>query len=144
MNRHALIEHLTRLGRFGLVGGLAACVDLGGMLALIELGAGPLVARAVALTAAMCVAWQLNRHFTFGASDRHIGEEAARYAVVAGLAAVTNYGVFAALLALVPGIWPLIAAIIGIGVSMWVSFFGFQRFAFSRRRSSLVNGQTKP
>lgn len=144
MNRHALIEQLTRLGRFGLVGGLAACVDLGGMLALIELGAGPLVARAVALTAAMFVAWQLNRHFTFGASDRHIGEEAARYAVVAGLAAITNYGVFAVLLALFPGMLPVIAAIVGIGISMWVSFFGFQRFAFSQRRSSLVNGHTEP
>ena len=144
MKRRALTDQLIRLGRFGLVGGLAACVDLGGMLVLIELGTGPLLARAVALTAAMLVAWQLNRHFTFGASDRHVGEEALRYAAVAGAAALTNYGVFAALLALFPAIWPVVAAMIGIAVSMWVSFFGFQRFAFSRRQSTYMSGQPKP
>lgn len=136
MNRDRLIEFLIRLGRFGVVGALAAVIDIGGMLMLISRGADPLVARAVALTVAMFVAWQLNRRFTFGASDRHPGEEATRYVVIAGLAAATNYGVFAALLALFPAMMPVLAAVLGIAISMWVSFFGFQVFAFSRRRSN--------
>jgi putative flippase GtrA len=139
MSRETLLQQATRFRRFVIVGVLTACVDIGVMQALLLAGLDPLAARAVSLPLAMVCAWRLNRSYTFGASDRSQPEEALRYAAVATLAALTNYLVFAGLLRLVPGIWPALAAACGIGTSMWVSFFGFQLFTFSRRDRTPAN-----
>jgi len=124
---------IHRLVRFGAVGMGAALIDLGGMQALIALGLPALAARAISLPAAMLVAWQLNRRFTFGASGRRRAVEGARYLLVASVAGLTNYLAFAGIVSAVPAVWPLLAAIVSTGISMWVSFFGFQRFAFAAR-----------
>lgn len=122
-----------KLQRFALVGLIAAGIDIGGMQALIALGAGTLLARAISLPLAMLAAWLMNRRFTFGASSRTRVEEALRYSAIAVLAAATNYLVFAALVTRFPELWPALAAALGIAISMWISFAGFQRFAFDRR-----------
>ncbi len=123
-----------RFARFVCVGALAALVDLGGLQLLVWLGSGPLVARAISLPLAMLTAWQLNRHFTFGASARHPAEEAARYACVASAATGVNYLLFAGLMTWQPGFWPPLAGACGIGVSMWISWFGLKAIAFGRAR----------
>lgn len=124
---------LGKLRRFVIVGGLSAIVDLGGMQALIALGLGPLMARAISLPLSMLTAFALNRAFTFGASGDSPAVELVRYAGVSGTAALVNFGVFAGILAVIPATPPIIAAAIGLGVSMWVSFFGYQYFAFAAR-----------
>ena len=124
---------VQRLLRFGAVGLAAALVDLGGMQALIVLGLPALAARAVSLPLAMLVAWQLNRRFTFAASRRAAAVEGARYMLVAAAAALTNYLVFAAAMSAIPIMWHVLAAIVSTSVSMWVSFLGFQRFAFAAK-----------
>ncbi len=139
MSRETLLRQIGRFRRFLIVGLVAAGVDIGVMQLLILAGGDPLAARAVSLPAAMFCAWRLNRRYTFDASGRSQAEEAVRYAIVAMLAALTNYLVFAALLDLRSGIWPALAAGAGIGTSMWVSFFGFQLFAFSQRRQDAAN-----
>ncbi|NBC20414.1 MAG: GtrA family protein [Alphaproteobacteria bacterium] len=139
MSRETLILQLARLRRFVIVGVLAAGVDIGLMQALILTGAPPLFARTVSLPVAMIVAWRLNRRFTFAASNRSQTGEALRYSAVAAAAALTNYTVFALLMALMPSIWPALAAAGGIATSMWVSFAGFQLFTFAPRREGRAN-----
>lgn len=133
MSRENLLRQLARLRRFILVGLIAAGVDIGVMQLLILAGGDPLAARAVSLPLAMFCAWRLNRRYTFGPSGRGEAEEAVRYGMVASLAALINYLVFASLIEFLPGIWPSFAAAAGIATSMWVSFTGLQLFAFSKR-----------
>ncbi|MEL6567591.1 MAG: GtrA family protein [Pseudomonadota bacterium] len=136
MSRETLIDQFAKLGRFLMVGLLAAIVDIGGMVVLIKLGLDPLLARAISLPAAMLAAYQMNRAYTFGASGRSRTEELLRYMSVTAVAAASNYGIFAGLLEFHPPIWPALAAAIGLGISMWVSFFGYQFFAFRSRREA--------
>ena len=116
-------------------------IDIGVMQGLMLAGVSPLAARAVSIPFAMFCAWQLNRRFTFAASGRSHADEGTRYAAVAIAAALVNYGVFAAIVSLIaPPIpylapyWESLAAMVGVAVSMWVSFFGLQAFAFSEKR----------
>ena len=136
MTRATLIDQFAKFRRFLLVGILAAVVDIGGMSLLIEAGSPALLARGVSLPAAMLVAFWMNRTYTFGASGRSALDEVARYMVVNAAAGATSYGVFAGTLAAFPDTWPAIAAALGLGISMWVSFIGFQVFAFRRRAIS--------
>lgn len=136
MSRETLLDQLGKLRRFILVGLIAAGVDIGGMQALILAGLDPLAARAISLPAAMLTAFILNRAYTFGASHRSPAEEMLRYGLVNAASAATSYGIFAGLIELVPGILPALAAAVGLGLSMWVSFFGAQFFAFGKRRQA--------
>lgn len=131
----------ARFLRFSCVGGLAFLVDVAVLQLLLWMGAPALVARIVSILSAMVIAWQLNRRFTFGASDRSAAEEGARYAAVATAAATVNYLVFAGLVIWDPALpqwlsahWPLVAAALSTAVSLWVSFFGFRHFAFNALR----------
>ncbi|MEE9381711.1 MAG: GtrA family protein [Hyphomonadaceae bacterium] len=126
---------LERLIRFSAVGGIAFLIDIGVLQSLIALEVSPYLARAISIPAAMLAAWQLNRRFTFAASGRRVADEGLRYAIVATVAAIVNYAVYAALIALVPSLWPAFAAGLGVATSMWVSFFGFQAFAFAQKQS---------
>ena len=129
---------LVRLLRFGGVGALAFLVDIGVLQGLIWAGLSPFLARVISISIAMVFAWQMNRHFTFGPSGRGMADEGLRYGLIAVLAAGVNYAVFAALMALVTlpddltAFWPIGATAIAVFVSMWVSFAGFQLFAFSK------------
>lgn len=136
MSRDTLLNQFAKLRRFLIVGFFATVIDIGGMMVLIELGMGPLIARAISLPAAMLAAYQMNRAYTFGASGRSRTEELLRYVIVTIVAATANYGIFAGLLEIYPTIWPTLAAGIGLGISMWVSFFGYQFFAFAERRQA--------
>ncbi len=139
MSRELLRFQLEKLRRFLIVGVIAAGVDIGGMQALIALGLEPFAARALSLPLAMLCAWRLNRRYTFGASGRSQAGEAVRYAMIAAAAALTNYLVFVLALTLFSGLWPPLAASAGIATSMWVSFFGFQFFAFSQAHKAAAN-----
>ena len=134
-NASESVSLLQRLVRFSLVGGIAFLIDLAFLQSLIALGISPYLARAVSIPVAMLAAWQLNRRFTFAASGRKLVDEGLRYTLVAIAAACVNYGVYASLIALIPSLWPAMAAGFGVAVSMWVSFFGYQAFAFARKPS---------
>lgn len=129
-------SQIRRFLRFCIVGVLAAAVDIGVLSAGLAIGLSPFLARAISLPLAMLAAWQLNRRFTFGASSHSIPREAAAYVSVATAAAAVNYGVYSAILLIFPGVLPALATLVAIGVSMWISFFGFQHLTFARRERS--------
>ncbi|MEM6946482.1 MAG: GtrA family protein [Pseudomonadota bacterium] len=125
-----LSDQSGKFARFTVVGLAAFLVDGGGMQGLIALGLDPFLARAVSLPTAMLVAYGLNRRFTFNVPGPAQADEFTRYLAVTAASALTSYLVFAALLAGFPSLWPLAAVAGGLAVSMWVSFIGFQVFAF--------------
>jgi putative flippase GtrA len=91
---------------------------------------------------AMTVTWLINRRFTFKTHGtvtdaRGMAAEGGRYGLVAVIAALVNYGVYALTLWSMPMIvWagrnlsPPMAAVVGSGVAMFVSYYGYSRFAF--------------
>lgn len=125
-------DQTAKFVKFVIVGLIATLIDVGVLQLLIGSGADPYLARAVSIPVAMVAAWQMNRHFTFGASGRRPAEEALRYAAVASLTAGVNYAAYAALVMTQPAIPPAVSVLIATAISMWVSFVGQQLFAFRR------------
>jgi putative flippase GtrA len=139
----ALRARLERILKFAMTGGIGFVVDVG-VLTILNAGLGvdPYVARVFAIAVAMITTWLINRRYTFEVHDkattaRELAAEGGRYGLVAVGAALFNYATYAATLwtltalGLGPAhILPPIAAVVGSGLAMFVSWFGYSRFAF--------------
>lgn len=124
---------MKKLLKFLLSGGIGFLTDAGLTAGLIHSGlAGPLVARAIAITIAMAVTWYINRTFTFGASKGPVASEGFRYGAVGITSAVLNYALYAALLSAIPHLQPLAALVMASVAAMAWSYFGYSRFVFRR------------
>lgn len=146
LSRHfppELAERLERILKFGMTGGLGFAVDVGLLtLQTAVLEINPYSARVVAIAVAMTTTWLVNRRFTFKVHEhvtdaRAVAAEGGRYVLVAVTAALVNYGIYAAALQILPheilgtdDLSPPIAAVFGTAVAMFVSYFGYSRFAF--------------
>ena len=139
----AVAARLERMLKFAMTGGIGFVVDVGVLTLLTVLfDVNPYAARVFAILVAMTATWLINRRYTFQVHDkvadhRELLAEGGRYGLVATAAALVNYGVYAAalygLLATGVGpedVWPPVAAVIGSGVAMFFSWFGYSRFAF--------------
>lgn len=124
---------LTRLSRFGLVGGIGFVVDAGLTLTLIQAGLDAFTSRLIAIALAMVVTWRLNRAITFGKSGASQRAEGLRYGVVAAVAAIINYAVYAALMLAFPNLFPVLAVAAATGVSMLASYLGYSQYAFKKK-----------
>ncbi|NQY98474.1 MAG: GtrA family protein [Henriciella sp.] len=121
---------MTKFARFAGVGGTGFIVDTGLTLLLIHRGIDPYTSRIFAIIFAMITTWRLNRALTFGASRTSQTSEGARYFIVAILAAILSYAIYASLLITFTGFPPALAIVIAVGTTTLVSFFGYSRFAF--------------
>ena len=132
-----LMASITRVLKFGFVGGVGFVVDAVVTIGLVWLGLGPFSARMFAIPTAMLATYLLNRALTFrgqgatGASAVLI--ESLRYVAVALVAAATNWLIYAAALIAAPDLSPLVALTIGSIVAMSVSYLGYSRYAFRHR-----------
>jgi putative flippase GtrA len=138
---------LKRYASFAISGGVGFTVDVG-MLNVLAVGFGmnAYLARVIAIGCAMMATWQINRRVTFRdrvkrGSARDLASEGGRYIAVALVSAVVNWGVYAATIRAVPVVapWlgnalgellPTFGAVVGSGVAMLVSYYGYSRFAF--------------
>lgn len=129
-------EHVSAARHWGgfLVAGLSAmAVDAGLLEALTRFaGLGPLAARPISILGAMVVSWAINRRVTFAVAAAPSWAEFARFAVASAASISVNYLVFAAILAVFPGIraYPSVAIVPASMVSMFVSYVGFRFGAF--------------
>lgn len=121
---------VSKFARFAGVGGTGFVVDTGLTLLLIHRGIDPYTSRVFGIMFAMITTWRLNRALTFGASRTSQTSEGARYFIVAILAAMLSYAIYASLLIMFAGFPPALAIIIAVGTTTLVSFFGYSRFAF--------------
>jgi putative flippase GtrA len=124
---------IRQVGWFLVAGGLGFLVDAG-MLALLLAGTsmGPLAARVLAILVALGVTWTFNRSLTFGRSRYPLMFEGARYGGVGMMSALVNYGIYAAILMLVPAMHPLVAVAIASAGAMAFSWTGYSRFVFRK------------
>lgn len=119
--------------RFIVVGATGFLVDMGVLwLVLTYTPVGPLIGRVLAIALALIATWQLNRHFTFGASKRTIVVEGFRYGFIGAITSLVNYGVYAGLLVAAPLLSPYVALVAASAAAMLFSFFGYSRYVFRR------------
>ena len=111
------------------VGGLS--VDIAVLWLLERAGLGHEIARICSLVVATFATWALNRQFTFGDSGRRARSEFGRYALVALVAQSINYGIFLAILAVVPTMIHSLAAVIGAVIATLFSYTGQRFFTFA-------------
>jgi len=127
---------LPRPLRFLGVGAVGLVTDFCVFTILIGYAPRPLLMRLVSIAAATLVTWRLNRALTFDHSGRHVGAEAARYALVTATSQGTSYAVFAALVLTVLGALPQAALVIGAAAGALVAYNGHRLFAFAPRTLS--------
>lgn len=142
----ALAARLERVLKFAMTGGIGFVVDVGVLTILtndhVGIDMNAYVARVFAILVAMTATWLINRRYTFKVHGKVTGRrelvaEGGRYGLVAVAAAMVNYGIYALTLYMLPDqIWgsddlqPPFAAVVGSGVAMFFSYYGYSRFAF--------------
>ncbi len=122
----------ARIVKFAVTGCVGFGVDSVLLYALLHVGFGPYVARAVSIPVAMLTTWIINRNWSFEASNKSWYVELAKYAGVAGFAAFINYGVYALALQFIEGITPFWALVLASAIAMFVSYFGYGRMVFGK------------
>jgi putative flippase GtrA len=127
-----------RFARFIVVGGIGFLIDAGVLtLALHALTASVYVARALSFTTAVIATWLLNRMLVFDA-DAHVSMigEYGRYFATQVAGAVSNLGVFVALIAWMPrlGAMPVVPLAAGAALGALVNYAGSALWVFNARR----------
>ncbi len=128
--RDPRVRHLVH---FLIAGFSAFAVDAAMLQLLMHAGLGPLTARPFAIFTAMIVGWLINRTWTFPMPGRPRLAEFARYAAVASISSVINYGVYAAILIVRPATLPFLALVIATAISTIASYSGYRFFTFRHR-----------
>jgi putative flippase GtrA len=100
-------------------------------------GVDPYLARFPAFAAATVINFGLNRFLTFAHSTEPLALAFLRYVMVCALGLAVNYAAYAAALSIWGLLgWPMSPSLLflfvafGSGVAMFVTYFGFRKFAF--------------
>jgi dolichol-phosphate mannosyltransferase len=119
----------SHFAQFLVVGGLGAVVNLAVLTLLVSLGLRVNRAIAAAIAISMVFNFLLNRRFTFAyARNGSIVRQFMGFVAACSLGALLNYFAAATLVAEFPGLYPQIAALIGIVAGTGVNFL-INRFA---------------
>lgn len=117
---------LTKLMRYGLTGGLAAIVDLGGFAATLALGMSLPIAATLSFLTATVVNYLLSASFVFGSVISPWGY--LRFLVFAGLGLLTNVAI--TIVADAVGLPAVLAKLAGIAIAFGVNFLLNLAFVF--------------
>lgn len=133
------VSTTQQAGRFAAIGAIGFVVD-GGILTLLHSAwdIDLVRARLVSFSVAVTVTWLLNRRHTFAATrDDRAGREWGRYAVVNGVGALLNLGLFLWLIHAFPTLarWPIVPLAIAASVALVFNFLGSRRIAFRQGRA---------
>ncbi len=125
---------VQQAGRFAVVGAIGFLVD-GGILTLLHslFDFSLLQARLVSFSAAVTVTWYLNRQHTFlDSKDVQAVHEWGRYAVVNGIGAGLNLGIFLWLVYRFNALasWPIVPLAMAASVALIFNFLASRHFAF--------------
>jgi putative flippase GtrA len=123
-------DFISRFLQYGVTGGVAAVVDAGGFVLLLNAGLGIVVAGCLSFCAAALVNYNLTSRFVFGCEATVLGFAQFMAAALIGLAVnigVTFTGVYTI------GLPPLAAKIMGIAIAFIVNFLINFRFVFNAR-----------
>ena len=130
--------------RFGAIGTIAFFVDTVALYAMLAIGSGFYVGRAISYLVAVTFTWYGNRHITFAASRAHGTAAAARewltFVAANSVGGIVNYTTYALLVAnvgLVRG-YPVLGVAAGSLAGMTVNYTLSKFVVFRARR----DGQT--
>lgn len=126
---------MRQLGRFVLVGGLAAVVDYGLYQVLLHLELHASVAKTISFICGTTVAYLLNKKFTFGAPDNGGATRFASFVALYGSTLLVNVGVNAVALKLIPNEVPLqttICWVLAQGSATVINFLVLRTVIFRR------------
>ena len=124
---------MRQIGWFLVAGSLGFLADTGMLALLLKITPlSPFSARVFAILFALSVTWAINRSRTFGKSRHGLVTEGARYGGVGLLSALVNYGIYAAILLVVPSVHPVIAVAFASLAAMAFSWAGYSRFVFQK------------
>lgn len=116
---------------FLVSGGLAFVMDAAVLEAGVRLFAlDPLLARLIAIAAAMVVGWLAHRRLTFAVDAPLSAGEFARYAVAGWSAAAVNYLAFAGFILAVPALPRLACLFLASGIAMVFSYAAMRYAVF--------------
>lgn len=127
-------SHLEIL-RFGVAGIAGLVVDMAVLYAAMAVGLGPFAGRAISFLCAVWATFTLNRRFTFRPdASADIWAEWWRYLGAMLLGGVVNYGVYTAVMLLLPRtpVLPFLAVAAGSIGGMGVNFVSAKFFVFRR------------
>jgi len=119
-----------RLGGFALAGFSGFLVDAGLTEALAGLGVSPYVGRVFAVAIAIAVTYTINRNLTWRERRAAVPGRRTRYVAVSLVSIAANYLTFAAALAAIPDLRPVLAVAAGTGIGMVLNFIGYSRLVF--------------
>ena len=123
-----------RFAKFGLVGAAGFLVDAGTLALLLETtGLDAFSARIIAIAAALCATWLLNRSVTFGRSGHSLAGEAMRYGGVGIAGSIVNYTIYSAILIAVPQAGAFAALCVASATVMALSYFGYSKLVFTTK-----------
>jgi putative flippase GtrA len=123
-------DFLRRLLQYGVTGGIAAVVDAGGFVLLVNAKLSIVVASCLSFCIAALVNYNLTSRFVFDREATVRGFNLFMAAALIGLTVnigVTLVGVFAV------GLPPLAAKLMGTGIAFMVNFLINLRFVFHTR-----------
>jgi putative flippase GtrA len=137
--RHPMLRsHGPKFLKFAVVGSIGAIVDIGGLrLLVVNAGMSPYTAPMLSVIASTAVVFTLNKFFTFRSSGK-AGCELMRFAVVYGIAIVSNAGITAFLIW--AGVQYLIAKCLAIGVGILWNYGMSHAFVFKKADKELIEG----
>ena len=122
---------LAHMLGFLVSGGAAFATDAAVLEGLLHATPWPaLLCRLIAIPCAMVVGWRMHRRFTFAVTTPGTLREFLSFATVGWSAAAVNYGVFAAVLLLIPTALPFIALVASSAVAMVYSYLGYRFHVF--------------
>jgi putative flippase GtrA len=124
-------DFVLRLLHYAVTGGIAAIVDAGGFVLLVNTNLGIVVAGCVSFCIAALVNYNLTSQFVFDREVTVRGFASFLLAALVGLAVnigVTSMGVF------MLGLPPLAAKLIGIAIAFFVNFLINLRIVFHTTR----------
>ena len=122
---------VSRLGGFALAGFSGFLVDAGLTEALAGLGISPYLGRVLAVAVAIVVTYTINRNYTWRERRAPVPGRRMRYLAVSLVSISANNLTFAAALAALPGLRPVIAVAAGTGVGMVMNYIGYSRLVFT-------------
>jgi putative flippase GtrA len=123
-----------RVVKFGLVGAAGFLVDAGTLaLVLRKTALDPFSARVIAIGAALCATWLLNRTVTFAKSGHSLAGEAIRYGGVGIAGSAVNYAIYSAVLLTAPQAGAFTALCLASAAVMALSYFGYSRLVFAAK-----------
>lgn len=130
--RHpAIRSHGPKFIKFAVVGSIGAVVDLGGLHLLVSrVGISEYVAPMLSVIASTATVFTLNKLFTFKSQGNAVGE-LLRFAVVYGIAIVSNAGITAFFIW--AGVHYLIAKCLAIGIGMLWNYGMSHAFVFKKK-----------